>query len=69
MPESRECARAFGEGSDARLRGETMFANPYEHGTPCRAFWLRGWRHVADEWGEDARWPVRGLPGVGREAG
>lgn len=56
-------SRAFGEGSDARLAGKPLTACPYPPGDQMN-YWVLGWRHLAREWGLDAKWPVRELPRV-----
>lgn len=60
-------ARAFNRGSDARLRGEPMTANPYPSTTAIseHAYWRMGWQSVDQEWGSRSRpgryW-IRPLP-------
>lgn len=49
-------AKAFNEGSDARIAGRPQSANPYPFTAqnPYRS-WLRGWQHVDREWGKDCK--------------
>lgn len=69
MESNPEHARAFGEGSDARLRGLGMAACPYPPSHTCREFWILGYRHIAAWWGIEAKWPIRALPEVHKQAG
>mgnify|MGYP001559220767 CR=1 FL=1 len=57
--------RAFNFGSDARLGGRTVFANPYYPNSLESIYWLRGWEDVHKHWGQEANWPVRRLPSIG----
>jgi hypothetical protein len=43
----------FNRGSDARLAGVPLKANPYLGASAVD--WRRGWMHVDKEWGADAR--------------
>lgn len=53
----------FNQGSDARLKGLPLSANPYPWSERLRwRFWMRGWRHVHAFWGCGALWPVKPLP-------
>jgi ribosome modulation factor len=67
MRESDRIAKAFGQGSDARLAGLTLDANPYRYcyNRLIRA-WRSGWYDVEDCWGYlvRGRWPIRQLPEV-----
>ena len=60
-----ESARAFNRGSDARLAGRPLSANPYpatpEDGRQWQN-WRYGWQHADASWGLDAKWPVKELP-------
>jgi hypothetical protein len=56
---------AFNEGSDARILGIPISANPYKNEDRGMAgYWENGWWHVQAKRGRDARWPVRPLPEV-----
>lgn len=60
-----ESARAFGEGSDARIRGLGLEANPYSNTDKMlRVNWKLGWHDVAYHFGlwVKGRWPVKELP-------
>jgi hypothetical protein len=52
--------RAFNAGSDARIRGLPVTANPFTAtgGHGLHEQWRFGWAHVDREWGRDAKWPV-----------
>lgn len=68
FPEA-ECDRAFNEGCQARIEGRPTSDCPYDGsiGHPQRALFLRwqiGWRDVNQNWGRDARWPVKELSTV-----
>lgn len=56
---------AFNAGSDARLSGLPLGANPYQEGDGLYRFWRRGWRHVDLFWGVDGRGVARRLRTVG----
>jgi len=57
-------AHAFGQGSDARIKGEPIpKATKDQKDTDFFAF-CRGWEHAAKFWGIDANWPVKPLPPV-----
>ena len=43
----------FGEGSDARIRGEGLSACPYT--APMRKWWKEGWIDAHMNWGAGAR--------------
>lgn len=54
-------ARAFNEGSDARLAGEPVTANPYTKREDTAYFaWRAGWRDVDHYWPRPL--PSRPLP-------
>lgn len=57
-------ARAFGEGSDARLAGRPASSNPYPTSGAEHYSWMWGWEDVAGHWGEATRSWVRPLPPV-----
>ncbi len=64
---------AFNHGSDSRLRGEPVTANPHSaagHDSVFRA-WREGWHSVDRGWGRGVlgRWQVRTLPAVVAMAG
>jgi hypothetical protein len=65
-----DLARAFNEGSDARLAGIHPQDNPYPHNNTGESFgdahrnWERGWWHVQTEWGTESRELVRPLPTI-----
>jgi hypothetical protein len=42
-------AKAFNLGSDARLAGLPLAANPYQE-PELHDCWWRGWQHVAKHW-------------------
>lgn len=58
---------AFNDGCDYRLAGVPIKDNPYADSDHSAA-WLSGWRHTNSNWGKDARWPIRPLPLVLKEA-
>lgn len=60
-----KCQRAFNEGSDARIAGETPAANPHLIGTQEAIYWQQGWEDVNKHWGKWASWAVRRLPSIG----
>lgn len=65
MHESPEGAAAYSAGSDARLRGEPISANPHLHRDEVRHHnWEAGWLDVDRCWGVDSRKPVKPLPEV-----
>jgi ribosome modulation factor len=72
MREDDQLAHAFNAGSDSRLSGTPRHECPF-HGAPSgefgthegrlRSYWLMGWDHVNDHWGNQARGRyVRPLP-------
>ncbi len=61
MSKEEQMNAAFNAGSDARIAGVPLVANPYENATE-REFWSRGWRQVASQWAIDAKWPTITLP-------
>jgi len=66
--ETDRLAKAFGEGCDARLRGDPPDVRDY-HGSDrmireLRNSWDRGYHHVDHYWGIDAKWQVPRLPPV-----
>jgi ribosome modulation factor len=70
MEYDRLVAEAFNAGSDARIAGRPLDANPYEQrGAAVHAFssWRHGWVHADDEWASDARWETSPLPPVAGE--
>jgi hypothetical protein len=58
--------KAFNEGSDARIAGIPLAANPYLTGSGYYSYWRMGWKDVESNWGQDAFWPVKPLPLVAR---
>lgn len=60
-------ARYFGEGSDARINGWALYANPHPvsagEASPWYQ-WRRGWHDVDRHWGEWTwgRWKAKKLP-------
>lgn len=66
MQSSEEGARAFNQGSDSRLRGEPMDANPYLKGFDANGHdhWRMGWRDVDAWYGRyvRGRWVFSPLP-------
>ena len=67
-----EYQAAFNAGSDARLDGWPLSANPYAAsagGNSPRAGWRDGWHNVQYTWGIGARWPHRSLPAVSSLSG
>ncbi len=59
-------ARAFSAGSDARLAGRPLTANPYGRGSEDNEHkgWQAGWVSVDSSWGSHpihGRWTVRPL--------
>lgn len=67
-------SRAFSLGSDARIAGQPMTANPYPVAEKAiRKAWQEGWWDVHHFWNAWAQWqkyPTRELPasGTGRAA-
>ena len=59
-------ALAFNAGSDARLAGRSINANPHDSVTDASVYaaWRRGYIHVNTSWGLGAKWPVRPLPAI-----
>ena len=57
---------AFNLGSDSRINGEPLSANPYTGGgSPEGSAWHRGWRDADLYWGSEvARRTFRPLPEV-----
>jgi hypothetical protein len=55
-------AIAFNQGSDARLRGQPMTANPFSSGYPEWRYWLMGWQDVDEHWGNDTNRTIQRLP-------
>ena len=47
-------AKCFGEGADARIRGESLTANPY-YGDKGGFAWVQGYMHVQKWWGRDVQ--------------
>jgi hypothetical protein len=66
-----DAARAFNRGSDARLAGRSIGANPYRGDGFYADSWRRGWQDVDRYWGSwvERRWPVRPLPVVAAAGG
>lgn len=56
-------ARAFNLGSDARIRGDSLWDDPYAGGILTQ-FWRQGWHDVDQHWGAWAKGPVMVLPEV-----
>ena len=63
--ESLLTRKAFNQGSDDRLAGRPQNANRY-HGEnkQMATFWLRGWRHVDQNWARENKWQAAPLPEV-----
>lgn len=65
-----EINRAFNLGSDARIHGLPLTANPFESrkalgDTYLWQMWVNGWRHVNSSWNVDNQYyPVGNLPPV-----
>lgn len=59
-----EFAMAFGEGSDSRIAGRPLTANPYGSLREQNGYhgWRLGWLSAEKEWAVQARWPHRLLP-------
>ena len=59
-----EYTTAFNLGSDARIAGLPLKANPHSAVTDklSRNGWRHGWLDVDRYFGEWAKWPVRTLP-------
>lgn len=61
-------ARAFSAGTDARLAGLPITANPHhgvaDPGGSLGRAWRAGWLDAEKFWGLWARWPVKPLPAV-----
>lgn len=57
-------AEAFNRGSDARIAGKSLWADPYAKNGHLTYFWRQGWHDVDNHWGEWARWPVAEIPHV-----
>lgn len=58
-------ARAFNEGSDARLKGIPLREQQLTGLLQFDRYWRMGWHHVDLSWGSGARWSVKALPEVG----
>lgn len=54
-------ARAFNEGSDARLMGISQKACYYKHDKVLKTYWMLGWSDVENNYGQEAKWPVQPL--------
>lgn len=64
-----ELARAFGQGSNARIAGRPLTANPHAWSEmAARKAWSEGWLHCEAMWGIAAVRCVRPLPPVKMEA-
>ena len=61
---SRYSAKVFNEGSDARLEGIPLAANPHALSPDDYRLWRRGWLDVHWHFGECAKWPIDKLPEV-----
>ncbi len=61
---SRECARAFNLGCDARIAGQNRKTNPYILESILRLEWNRGYSDVSTYWGDYAMWDFKLLPEV-----
>lgn len=61
---NNHAAKAFNEGSDARLAGWPPEDNPYPIHTVEREAWRLGWQDVDKHWGMAAKQPVKRLPPV-----
>lgn len=57
-------AKAFNEGSDARIRGRLVIDNPYGGDVELGNQWRAGWWDVEKYWGAWAKKPVAPLPKV-----
>lgn len=55
---------AFNAGSDARIDGLQLNANPYDPSSAIGWHWRRGWLDCHLRWAEDAVWQCRELPDV-----
>jgi hypothetical protein len=67
LTQTSEVSAAFNAGSDARLAGLPLTANPHpEADLLAHDYWAAGWRHVERFWGCDAsrRQAVVPLPPV-----
>lgn len=53
---------AFSAGSDARIAGLPIDANPCLPGSRDHIHWIRGWKDCHLNFGEEARWPCIDLP-------
>lgn len=65
--EDSEYARAFNQGSDARISGLPVSSNPtpVSFNQPVHVAWKLGWDHVDRYWACDAlNWAVLPLPRV-----
>lgn len=54
--------QAFNEGCQARINGEALSRNPYDHDRAAKRSWKRGWEDADLNWAKEARWQVRILP-------
>ncbi len=56
----------FNRGCDARCNGLPLAANPYDatHEHTASVAWRDGWLQTNKQWGKEAKWTVRTLPGV-----
>lgn len=56
---SEEGNRAFNEGSDAALRGQSIKGNPYRRSGGLDSMWRAGWKSATHEWEADVEKMLR----------
>lgn len=56
---SEEGNRAFNEGSDAALQGQSIKANPYKRSGGLDSMWRSGFRSAKHEWEADVEKMLR----------
>ena len=68
MMSDEDLAKAFNQGSDARIAGVPLKENRYEPATLTRDYWKKGWCHANEHWGTGCKRnrPARELPAVTR---
>lgn len=60
-------ARAFNEGSDARLMGISQQACFYKHDKNLKTYWNLGWDDCDKFWSTEAKWPTQPLKEIPRQ--
>jgi ribosome modulation factor len=57
-------ARAFNEGSDARITGISFDSCWYKSEQQLKDYWQLGWQDVDKFFGRDAKWSFTPLPKI-----